>query len=485
MVSIGKTANTQRRRRGLTRILPLGVQFERLNTLARFQSDVAEVLASKGEADPSFVWFKNVDVVLRSTPEPTQLLALARRIQRLKSGDSWWDFVTAVAADAREFTRLRLAHNHLRSLWGVTPIVSLKQTVIADRSVGVDAESLVFGAYYITQSFDINLSQHLKVFEENDPTALEAFYWLVLLWAMLSFDIFFFFNDRGILLPREFTGRFHMGINHEELALLRRAGKYLYTLSYGADYRTRGRAMTGRFNFCMDCPTVGGYCFCNDEAWAPVFRTIAAYATAMLGTSLALRELPGVRRFDYIVVDTDTIKPTFTRIEPGRRVRVLHVPNHAFFKGTRYLEAAIKRLEESGAPIDFKLVSGVSNDEVLRLMQWADLIVDQLIGGYFGQTALEGMAVGKPVIVYLVDPELVVAPQECPLINANPDTIYDVLKGIVEAPSQLEEIGRRSRRYVEDHYSLPALACRLRELYHQTAGITLQGPPDDLGVPRV
>jgi glycosyltransferase involved in cell wall biosynthesis len=467
-------------------ILPKGAQFECLKLLAYYEGKVSEALSTKLEPDPGPGWLKNVDAVLRSTPKLPELFAVTRAVQRLRKSELWEDFVAAAAADASELTRLRREAQCLRSLWGVTPLISLKQTVAADKSIGVNAESLVFSTYYVTQSFDINLSHHVKVLQKSDPSTLDAFYWLVLLWAIFSYDIFFFFNDRGILPPREFTGRFHMGINHEELALLRRAGKYLYTLPYGADYRTRERATTGKkFNFCMECPSVGEYCFCNDEAWGRVFHTTAAYATAILGTGLSLRELPGARRLDYVVLDTDRIKPTFSRIEPGRKIRVLHVPNHAFFKGTRYLEAAIKQLEGEGASIELKLVSGVSNDEVLRLMQWADLIVDQLIGGYFGQTALEGMAVGKPVIVYLSDPELVVASQECPLINANPDTIYDVLKGIVEAPSQLEEIGRRSRRYVEDHYSLPALACRLRELYHQTAGITLQALPDDLEVPRV
>src|SRR5262249_42680027 len=153
--------------------------------------------------------------------------------------------------------------------------------------------------YYVTKSFDINLSHHVKVLTDSDPSTLDAFYWLVLLLAVFSYDIFFFFNDRGILPPREFSGRFPMGINQAKLTLLRRAKKYLYTLPYGADYRTRGRTTAGKqFNFCMECPAVGEYCFCNDEAWEPVFHTTAAYATAMLGTGLSLRELPGAQRLD-------------------------------------------------------------------------------------------------------------------------------------------------------------------------------------------
>ena len=278
---------------------------------------------------------------------------------------------------------------------------------------------------------------------------------------MLSYDVFFFYNDRGILTPQEFTGRLHMGIRHEELALLRRAEKLLYTMPYGADFRTRRQATAvSRFNFCMDCHDVGKFCFCNDEAWPVVFHTIAAYATAMLGWGLALREIPGCRRADFVVVDTDEIKPNYVEWTPGRKVRALHVPNHSHFKGTKYIEEAIAKLSGE-APIELTMASGITNAEVLRLMGDCDLVVDQLIGGHFGLTALEAMASGKPVIVYMVDRNTAIAPDECPLIDANPDTILEVLGKLASDPGALVEIGRRSRQYVEKHYSIPALARRL------------------------
>src|SRR5262245_22350614 len=154
MGSGGLTANrTERMKDRQAEVVPLGAQFECLNMLARHERSVSEALSAKREADPGLVWFKDVDAVLRSTPGPTQLLALTRPIQRLKRDRVWRDFVTAAATDAREFTRLRRARHRLRSLWGVTPIISLKQTVAADRSIGVGAESLVFSSYYVTQTF--------------------------------------------------------------------------------------------------------------------------------------------------------------------------------------------------------------------------------------------------------------------------------------------------------------------------------------------
>jgi glycosyltransferase involved in cell wall biosynthesis len=456
------------------RILPADYVFWGLNTLAGYSPDAAELIAPGRQTDPGMAWFMEIDAVLRSKPDAAAVLSISRKTKRLMDSSSWDYFVEAVVMDARSASSIRAERRCLRSLWGVTPIITLKETVAADRYIGIDAENLVFSTYHVTSAFDINLSGHVEAVLQQEPGLQDAFYWTVLLWALIAYDIFFLFNDRGILAPVEFTGYLTMGINLEELGLLRRAEKYLYTLAYGADFRTKERAMAQQpFNFCMDCETIGQNCLCNDETWPLIFHPIAAYATAMLGTSLALREVPGIRRFDFNVIDTATFKPVYTAIEPEHKLRVLHVPNHPFFKGTRYLQAAMARFEAEGARIEFKLASGVTNSEVLDLMRWCDVLVDQLIGGFFGRTALEGMAFGKPVIVYLVDPELVVAPQECPLINANPDTIYQVLNGLVQAPHQLNQIGLRSRQYVDNYYSVPALAERLRDLYRETAGIVL------------
>src|SRR5262249_54029074 len=153
------------------------------------------------------------------------------------------------------------------------------------------------------------------------------------------------FNDRGILLPEENTGRFMMGICRSELALLRRADKLIFTLPYGADYRTREITMAqSRFNFCMDCPEIGAFCFCDSERWKVVYHTLAAYSTAMVSHGLSMAHLPGSFRLELVVVEPDAIEPQYPDPRPDRPLRILHVPNHQHFKGTRYLEAAITRL---------------------------------------------------------------------------------------------------------------------------------------------
>jgi hypothetical protein len=461
------------RTRVTTAALPDGFCLPSLTLLAHAARAVAQVLTCADDADSATgrAWFDRVDRMIRSEAASDEIVELTNGVRLLRDQGDWNTFIQAVILDSRVAGHARRMQGRLRSLWGTTPIIGLINGRQVDRCLGVEAESLVFTTYKVTKDFDINLSNHVQTVRAAGVE--EPFYWLVLVWAMLSFDVFFFYNDSGILPPMESTGRMYMGIRHEELALLRRAEKYLYTLAYGADYRTRERTMLGsRFNFCMDCPSIGAFCFCNSDAWPVAFHIIAAYATAMLSTGLARQHLAGSYRLDYIVVDVSHFDPCYIEMISGRKVRVLHVPNHPHFKGTRYLEQAIARFPTETSP-QFMCKSGLSNAEVLDLMRASDLVVDQLIGGNFGQTALEAMALGKPVIAYIADWDLVLAPDECPIINANPDSIFEVLNGILADPGQLAAIGKRSRQYVEKYYSISALKERLRQMYKETAGLSL------------
>lgn len=449
--------------------------FDRLNGLLGAVGEISHAFgrSPQDRKNPANAWLCSVDRILR-LPPGGDLLEYVSKFRPLIGSAHWQSILSAVSLDAADTTRNRHALGNLRSVWGISPIIHLIASARANRLLGIESETLVYTTYRTTQDFDINLSRHVQAINGADPNLLPAFEWLVLLWALYSYDIFFYFNDRGILQPTERTGPFLMGIRHQELALMRKSGKYLYTQCVGSDNRTRRATMaTGRFNFCMDCPKVGAYCFCNDDLWPKVFHTIAAYATAVIVAGPAVYQIPWGYRMDDMAIDTQAITPSYATNNHDRNLRIVHVPNHGYFKGTAYLTAVIDKLKREGAPIDWQFLTGITNREALLAMREADVVVDQLIGGSFGLTALEAMGLGKPVVVYLRDPELVAASDECPVINADPDTIYDVLKRLIATRAELPEIGRRSRNYVEKHYSIAALAPRLRKLYQETAGITV------------
>jgi len=82
---------------------------------------------------------------------------------------------------------------------------------------------------------------------------------------------------------------------------------------------------------------------------------------------------------------------------------------------------------------------------------------------------VEMMALGKPVVCYIREEDLKFIPgqmkDDLPIVNANTDTIYEVLSRLVEQQDQLHLIGERSRAYVERWHDPMKIALRTKEVY--------------------
>ena len=147
---------------------------------------------------------------------------------------------------------------------------------------------------------------------------------------------------------------------------------------------------------------------------------------------------------------------------------MLHAPNHRQFKGTSYLEEAVTKLRSDGLNIELVLVERVPNEQALEIYRSADLVFDQCLIGFHGYFALEAMALGKPVMCFIRDPEhYLLNADECPIINTHISTLCEDLKRVVERQDELHEIGRQSRQYIEKNFSLEAFAKRLSKAYEE------------------
>lgn len=421
-----------------------------------------------------------LDHLLRSQVTGEALASTTSAMRAILDHESADQFKFAVAADARQATRERFEDGVVRSVWGVTPIINLGTMRQSARRLGVDAESFCYQPYHVTSAFDVVLTQQ---FEWALKTDAIAYSWLTFSWALLSYDIFHTYYDRGFLLPFGGYGSPNYGVNEEEMRFLRIAGKRFYCMSYGADNRTRKRTLeSGPINFCMHCTAPGRYCICDDDAAEEMFAVIDQYTTANLASGLSTDYIPNAIELHYLVVDTDRFEPTPLEPDAGRPLRVLHAPNHPHFKGSHYLMDAVDALRREGVNIELNLVTGVAQTQVMKAMQESDIIVDQLIGGFYGQTAIEAMAMGRPVMCFISDPSRAAAPDELPIINCDPDTVEDTLRKYATDRTSLKSIGVRSRAYVERHHSLDALAHRLHALYRETAElpntVTLTDPRD-------
>jgi len=165
-------------------------------------------------------------------------------------------------------------------------------------------------------------------------------------------------------------------------------------------------------------------------------------------------------------IDCSRYAPCYPDSET-KRVRVMHAPSQQAFKGTARIERAVEILKQKGLEFDYVRVSGMAHAEAMELYKTADLVIDQLCGGAHGVFACEAMALGKPVVCYIL-PELVAGfPEGFPIINANPDTIESVLEEWILSPTRLHEVGKQSRAYAEHVHDVRKIARDLIRIYRK------------------
>ncbi|AXX86642.1 hypothetical protein AMRN_0890 [Malaciobacter marinus] len=194
------------------------------------------------------------------------------------------------------------------------------------------------------------------------------------------------------------------------------------------------------------------------------------------------------KRLDYVVTDPEFIdyaKPYFKKVflfrqpvdlslidciypdENNDIPRILHIPTEPIVKGTVYIKEAVKRLEEEGYKFEFVLKRQITQEEMYKEITNCDIYVDELRCGSHGVTAVETMAAGKPTITYIRDDLKSKFPPELPLVIANPDTIYDVLKGLILDSKKRYEIGKNSRTYVEKYHDVKVVVDDLLKIYEE------------------
>jgi hypothetical protein len=386
-------------------------------------------------------------------------------LRALKSSIAEWIFA-AVAVRARAATERRMARGAIRTLWASTPILTLPILAGCDRLLGFQSSSLVFNTYYVSRSFDINLILFEGALRlTRSRWCLSVFRHFVFAWALLRFDVFHYFYDRGLLLSEK-----RYGINASEIDLLTKSGKRLYTYAYGADVRIRDITLSlGQPNLCQECPEPGKYCICSTELLDSSLANLARGATAQIAMGDMVAYVPGCRDMHYWPLDAKKMDVPPVTFRVGDTLRVAHAPNHGHFKGTRLLVEAIQRLADEGEKIELVSVQGVPNRKVIELFGGSHIVADQFVAGFHGYTALEAMALGRAVLCFLRNDRMMIDPATCPVINTRPDQIYDVLKRCLRGEIDLTEAGKNGRRYVERYYSLEAVAKRLGRLYLDTA----------------
>jgi glycosyltransferase involved in cell wall biosynthesis len=261
--------------------------------------------------------------------------------------------------------------------------------------------------------------------------------------ALRDYDIVHFNFGQTLFAQRMF------GHILNELPIYRRAGKTILVTFQGCDVRP--------WAYCL-CRVE--HCWAEDSYRIPNAERFLRYADRCfhLNPDL-LRWLPGSRFLPYSSVDPRAIVPA--QPPPARdEVVVAHAPTNRDAKGTSHVLDAVRELELEGASVRLDLIESVPHKEALARLEAADLVIDQLLMGWYGGLAVEAMALAKPVLCDIADNAPWSNPfgAELPIIRATPDTLAVRLRELIADRDARLRLGAAGRAFVERRHDPRAVA---------------------------
>jgi hypothetical protein len=331
-------------------------------------------------------------------------------------------------------------------------------TVRALRDIGVDAHGILSSGALVQDSQGV---RNFGTAPRKSPKWWldKARYVATVLWAIQRYDVIHWYF--GVTLPGaldlkwaqrlgrpgivEFWGS-DIRVPEEEFkvnpyyAAAWEAGyEYRQTESRSGSYARQEKFVKHGITACLASDTFGHYL--KPGLWSRVYSTRGRVLTA-------------------------EFKPQYPSPDNPRPI-LAHSPTVKIGKGTAAVERAVEQLRPK-YDFEYRLIHGMTYADAQQVKQTCDIFLDQFVDGSgYGLSAIEALAMGKPVLVYIRPSAVPLMPAGCPVINANQDDLAEVLEPYLRNGQLRHEVGRRGREFVENYHDAHAYAKWLVTVYQE------------------
>lgn len=163
----------------------------------------------------------------------------------------------------------------------------------------------------------------------------------------------------------------------------------------------------------------------------------------------------------------DLLKPFNKKF--NEKLKIIHFPTNKKAKGTDFIIRAFNELRDEGFNFDFLCVSEINNSEVRYIMRESDILIDQLLIGWYGGVAIEAMNFGVPVVAHINEHDLKFIPHEMaedsPIIKADLITFKTVLIDLINNPYKLSDISKKGFDYLIKWHNPETIAKQITNDY--------------------
>jgi hypothetical protein len=176
----------------------------------------------------------------------------------------------------------------------------------------------------------------------------------------------------------------------------------------------------------------------------------------------------------YTIPNFDAIQPKSNNFFEQDKITIVHAPTQRVTKGSAYVIKAVEALQEKFPnKISFKLVENMPYEEALEVYRTADLVIDQLLIGWYGGLAVEVMKMGIPVAAYINPDDLKFLPpgfaEALPILNMTKDNILEKLEHIITHRDMLVDQGAQAKAFVEQWHDPKYVATLTKKVYEACA----------------
>ncbi len=140
-------------------------------------------------------------------------------------------------------------------------------------------------------------------------------------------------------------------------------------------------------------------------------------------------------------------------------------------KGTEIIEKTFQKLQKKYKSVEFKILEKISHEKLLEEMASSDIVVDQLLIGWYGGQAVEAMAMGKIVMSFLNPTYLALVSfgGMIPIFNTNYWTFEQDLEFLIKTHHLIGPTwGKKSREFAQKYHNALKIADQYLSCYRST-----------------
>lgn len=257
--------------------------------------------------------------------------------------------------------------------------------------------------------------------------------------CLFRYDMFHFFSGET-LLPRK--------LRRFELMMYKWFGKKVIMHFVGCDIRSLDYSHWKAINIQQYLAGVDA--FPKSLPWQKkLIKDAVRYADTILVSTPDLKEIILQATYFPVLLDLDKYLEELHQIRAEKNkdeIAILHSPSHLYHtrtKGTDYIIPILKRL---AAKPEYKIRLILPSEkesqrktpysstryELFKHFKEADIVIDQLITGWYGLLSVEALAAGKEVVCYVDDHLKPYLFPGCPIEIADVNNLEEVIIKCIE-----------------------------------------------------